>query len=129
MWGAQTQAEELDYRAMEGWGAREAALLADALRTGAFRRLRVLYMTGNPIGDGGVAALAGALPHAPSLEEVGLEWTGCGAAGAGALAAAVRRLPKLQWLSLYNASVGAGDQALREACSAGGVTLSMASYD
>ena len=105
LWGHQTGAEELDFSVL-GWGPEEGRHLAAALRTGAFRRLRELNVGANPgLGDAAVAELAAALP--PSVEEVYLYETGCGAAGARALAAAVPGLARLRALNLYgNQDIG-----------------------
>ncbi len=120
LWGHQTGAEELVFVDL-GWGPEEGRHLAAALRTGAFRRLRSLRVGGNPgLGDAAVAELAAALP--PSVEEVWLASTGCGAAGARALAAAVPGLARLGklWMA-SNPDIGdAGEAALRGAWAAAG---------
>ena len=120
LWGHQTGAEELDFVAL-GWGPEEGRHLAAALRTGAFRRLRRLSVGTNPgLGDAAVAELAAALP--PSVEAVYLGNTGCGAAGARALAAAVPGLARLRELKVeWNPDIGdAGKAALRGAWAAAG---------
>ncbi len=120
LWGHQTGAEQLTFAGLD-WGPEEGRHLAAALRTGAFRRLRVLHVWSNPgLGDAAVAELAAALP--PSVEEVWLHDTGCGAAGARALAAAVPGLARLRELDVrHNPDIGdAGRAALRGAWAAAG---------
>ena len=120
LWGHQAGAEELNCSYL-GWGPEEGRHLAAALRTGAFRRLRKLgvsYSAG--LGDAAVAELAAALP--PSVEEVHLFMTGCGAAGARALAAAVPGLAQLRtlWVDGNPDTGDAGRSALRGAWAAAG---------
>ena len=81
----------------------------------------MLEVYGNPrLGNAAVAELAAALP--PSVEEVDLGKTGCGAAGARALAAAVPGLARLRVLRVDgNPGIGdAGKAALRGAWAAAG---------
>ncbi len=120
LWGHQTGAEEQGFGYL-GWGPEEGRHLAAALRTGAFRRLRKLNVRWNPgLGDAAVAELAAALP--PSVEAVGLGVTGCGAAGARALAAAVPGLARLRELNVrWNPDIGDAEKAaLRGAWAAAG---------
>ena len=58
-------AEELHYDSLQ-WGDEEAALLSEAIGTGALRSLRNLYLENNSIGDVGAAKLAAVIHLLPS---------------------------------------------------------------
>eukprot|EP01045_Picozoa_sp_COSAG04_P006084 COSAG04_NODE_294_length_17734_cov_15.211568_9_plen_306_part_00 len=77
--------------------------------------LKTIYVWGNPIGDAGVAALAGALPE--TVEDLSIYDTECGDDGFVALAAAMPRLTRMRVLGVgRNQHVGpAGFRAVAEA--------------
>jgi len=108
-------ATELSYQRL-GWGAGEAAAVADVLKMGAAPKLTELDLSFNAIGDAGAAALAEALPFATTLEKLNLCENGLGDFGAATLAAALPHMPKLNWLNLHGNGIGdAGAKALAEA--------------
>lgn len=123
LWRHTTQAEELNFGNMFEWGKEEAALLADALRTGEFRRLKDLWLQNcRKLGDEGVLAVCAALRHAPALDELVLTKTGCRSSGARGVAAALRDgdLPNLTLLYLEkNPGIGKGAKAELRAAWAG----------
>ena len=90
------------------------AALAAALP--AVPLLTTLYLGGNAIGAGGVAALAAALSALPLLTTLDLCSNAIGADGAVALAAALPAVPLLTTLDLSGNAIGAeGEAALEEA--------------
>ena len=82
--------------------------LAAGLGAGALPALTLLRISGTHVGDAGASALAAALGHGAllRLRTLDLSNTAIGDAGLVALAPALRRLPALEWLSLYDSPLG-----------------------
>ena len=87
-----TKAEKLDAGSL-GWGDAEAETLAGALS--AFRRLAVMYLGDNQIGDAGLTSLSTALSNGAlgQLEALHLEKNQIGDQGLEALAEALKTTP------------------------------------
>ena len=58
-----------------GWGDEDTARLAAALRTGAFAKVKRIYLNDNQIGDEGMRELAAAVAGGalPACEEIYLD--------------------------------------------------------
>lgn len=90
VWQLTSRVEKLDYTSMS-WGPEQAAVLADALNTGAFCCLRELKLSDNPnLSQKGTCGIIAALPRIPTVEHFDLTRTECGEEGAAAIAAALR---------------------------------------
>ena len=114
---------ELYYRGME-WTDKEAVAVSKVLATGVLKKLQVLYLYNNQIGDAGVMALAEAAGKGtlPQLERLVLDNNQIGDAGVTALAEAAGKgtLPQLKELFLGDNQIGdAGVMALAEAAGKG----------
>ena len=81
--------------------------LVEGLGAGALPSLTTLQLTMR-VGDAGASALAAALGRGalPRLKTLSLNWAAIGDAGLVALAPALRRLPALEHLNLYNNPLG-----------------------
>ncbi|MFI7552621.1 hypothetical protein ACIBQ2_23070 [Micromonospora sediminimaris] len=75
-----------------------AGLMTEVAQVACLNRLVALDLSGNPIGDDGLATLVDS-PHLGRLRWLGLAGCGIGAAGAEALAA-TRNLPALRYVDL-----------------------------
>eukprot|EP01045_Picozoa_sp_COSAG04_P014547 COSAG04_NODE_1095_length_8308_cov_5.921793_5_plen_524_part_00 len=73
--------------------------IAQGMGRGRLPNLRVVVVSGNALGDDGMAALAEALADCASLEELHFVGCGVGGAGFGAVAAVVPHWPRLRVLS------------------------------
>ena len=82
--------------------------LAAGLGAGALPAVTELYIYSTHVGDTGASALAAALGQGalPRLKTLKLQYDVIGDAGLVALAPALRRLPALDWLSLYDSPLG-----------------------
>ena len=89
-------------------GDEAVALLADGLRRGCLPSLTIISLTYAQIGPQGTTALASALTKRalPSLEKLGLNNNPLGDAGMAALSPALRRLPKIETIWLYQNQIG-----------------------
>jgi hypothetical protein len=83
-------------RVCDWWRAAVAQLLVWADSTSMLRKLRCLDISSMQLGDGTVAALAGAICGFPELTALDLSVTGMGVGAASVLAQHVSRLSSLE---------------------------------
>ena len=103
----------------------------EAIAAGAMPELKGLFLNDNDgLGDEGAKVLAAALSEGrlPKLEELELENTGMGDAGATALARSLGGAPALKELWVRRNDIGEAAKAeLKAACDKGGVTIDVLS--
>ena len=93
------EATVLDYEKLQ-WTDADVVKLCGAIATGKLVKLKKLRLTGNQIGDAGVAALAEVAGKLPQLKYLNLSGNQIGDAGVAALAEVVGKMPQLNGLDL-----------------------------
>eukprot|EP00301_Raphidiophrys_heterophryoidea_P027423 c9650_g1_i1.p1 GENE.c9650_g1_i1~~c9650_g1_i1.p1 ORF type:complete len:936 (+),score=230.98 c9650_g1_i1:67-2874(+) len=100
--------EEIEELSLEGckMSVSDIALVCDSLQRNQPRRIKVLNLFGNELGEAGARSLVSALPNMRTIEILDLRSAGLGPKGAAVLAPHLSHLHNLTALRLFNNSIG-----------------------